>query len=436
MSYGESWGRFPKSKAELVPVQWLHEPLKFESGKSYLPYGQGRSYGDCCLNDGGVQLSTKVLSRVISFDRERGVLRAEAGLTLDEILRVIVPAGWFVPVTPGTRFVSLGGAIANDVHGKNHHAAGTFGRHVRAFELLRSNGQRLLCTATENRDYYSATIAGLGLTGLITWAEVQLKPIHNSSISMESIQFSNLDEFFEISGSSDKDFEYTVAWLDCVSKGSNFGRGIFMRGNHSPADAPQRRASKLRLAVPFDAPSFALNKWTVQAFNSCYYHKQRSKLVQSVTHYEPFFYPLDAVYDWNKIYGKRGFFQFQCVLPPAVSRSGLLQMLKDIVESGNGSFLAVLKEFGNVPSPGMLSFPRPGVTLCLDFANQGEATVSLMRRLDCMTREMGGAMYPAKDAWMSPESFRAYFPSWKEFSKFIDPAFSSSFWRRVTAEGA
>ncbi|MBX7143044.1 MAG: FAD-binding oxidoreductase [Oligoflexia bacterium] len=433
MSYGESWGRYPKTNSTLHPVQWLHEPIKFESDKRYLPYGQGRSYGDCCLNDAGVLLTTNGLSRIISFDRQTGVLRCEAGLTIDEVLRVIVPAGWFVPVTPGTRFVSIGGAIANDVHGKNHHTSGTFGRHVLAFELLRSSGERLLCSPQQNTELFRASIAGLGLTGLITWAEIQLKPIKNAGIEMESVRFSDLEEFFQISGGSEKDFEYTVAWLDCVSSGSAFGRGIFMRGNHSAADAKQCRASRLKLAVPVDAPGFALNRWTVQAFNSCYYNKQRQKSVRSLVHYEPFFYPLDAVLDWNRIYGRRGFFQFQCVLPPTAGKTALSDMLREIVASGNGSFLAVLKEFGDLPSPGMMSFPRPGVTLCLDFANHGEKTACMMKRLDAMTREFGGAMYPAKDAWMTADNFRRYFPCWQEFSKFIDPAFSSSFWRRVSA---
>ncbi|NDC38727.1 MAG: FAD-binding oxidoreductase, partial [Proteobacteria bacterium] len=212
----QSWGRFPAVRQQVLTPAWRSEIAVPSQGFSVLPYGMGRSYGDCCLNDGDAVILTRRLDRLIHFDETQGVLRCEAGVTFEEILHFSVPRGWFLPVTPGTQFVTVGGSIANDVHGKNHHLSGTFGRHIRCFELLRSNGERLLCSPTENRELFCATIAGLGLTGMITWAEVQLKAVRGPYIDVESIKFGSLDEFFEISGESDAQFEYTVAWLDCV----------------------------------------------------------------------------------------------------------------------------------------------------------------------------------------------------------------------------
>lgn len=440
----ESWGRYPAlPPRSIYTPTWLSEcaaPGAWgDASSSVLPYGQGRSYGDCCLNGGNALLTTERLNRFISFDPTNGLLRCEAGMTLGEILAFSVKRGWFIPVSPGTKHVSVGGAIANDVHGKNHHRAGTFGCHVQSFELLRSDGERVLCSREKDSELYAATIAGLGLTGLIGWAEIQLKPIASAQIEMESIRFASLDEFFEISLDSDRRFEHTVAWLDCVHSGATFGRGIFMRGNHArsgrePLSACRPRRPKL--FVPFDLPGFALNYYSVRAFNHFYYYRQRAKTVVQTVAYEPFFYPLDAVGAWNRIYGARGLLQFQCVIPKSKEHAPLRAILKLVIDSGRGSFLAVLKEFGDVGSPGMLSFPRPGVTLCLDFPFRGESTLGLMRRLDELVRGAGGALYPAKDACMPPRSFQEYYPRWKEFSAFIDPKFSSSFWRRVTGEKA
>ncbi len=435
MDVFQSWGKYPAVSQSVRYFQWPWEAIGGRPGVSLLPRGLGRSYGDSCLNADGELLSTQYFDRLISFDTATGILRCESGVSLHQLLAVIVPRGWFVPVTPGTRFVTVGGAVANDVHGKNHHRAGTFGRHVRSFELLRSNGERLLCSPTENPQLFAASIAGLGLTGFIVWVELQLIRIQNPYIGMQSIKFSGLEEFFSISKESDSDSAYTVAWLDCVSSGTGFARGIFMKGNHaeSASGLPAEKRRGLPLRVPFHFPAFALNQLSIRAFNFLYYHKQSAKHVSSTVHYEPFFYPLDAVQDWNKIYGKRGFFQFQCVVPVEDGKRRIEEILSTIVKSGRGSFLAVLKEFGDLSSPGMMSFPRRGVTLCLDFPNQGEATLSLLRRLDDQTRELGGAIYPAKDATMSPANFKSYFPRWQEFGSYIDPHFSSSFWRRVSA---
>lgn len=426
----ESWGRYPRVRQAVLPLGWRTDPLPQTEG-TVLPYGLGRSYGDSCLNDGGTLLATRGLSRLIAFDRSTGVLRSEAGVSLDEIIDFVVPMGWFLPVTPGTRFVTLGGAIANDVHGKNHVLDGTFGCFVRAFELLRSDGSRLLCSPTENAEFFAATIGGLGLTGVITWAEIQLRPIHNPFIQSETIRFGGLDEFYEINAASERDFVYTVAWIDVLAKGRSLGRGLYFRGNHAapiPDGMPTlRRGARIRM--PVDAPGFLVRPWSAKLFNFAYYRKQRRKVQAGLVHLRPFFYPLDAVEEWNRVYGRRGFLQWQCVVP--LDRTAVLPILQEIVRSREASPLVVFKTFGSKASPGMLSFPRPGFTLALDFPIRGDKTFALLDRLDEIVRASGGAIYPAKDARMSPETFRRSFPRLEEFTSFVDPRFSSSFWRRV-----
>jgi FAD/FMN-containing dehydrogenase len=377
-------------------------------------------------------LDCRKLDRFVNFDAETGVLRCEAGVTLEQILEFAVPRGWFLPVTPGTKFVTIGGAIANDVHGKNHHRGGTFGCHVRCFELLRSDGTRRQCSMSDNVDYFRATIGGMGLTGLITWAEVQLKEISSAAIEQEVIRFGNLDEFFELASESDEKFEYTVAWIDCLAKGSDLGRGFFTRGNHA-ADASRgalKRPSH-RIPFPVDPPFAFVNKLTLKLFNAAYYRKQLAKRVRNLTHYDPFFYPLDTIRNWNRIYGSAGLFQYQCVVPPDAAPDAIAEILRRIAKAGTGSFLAVLKMFGKVSSPGLLSFPRPGATLALDFPNRGDQTLELLDQLDDVTRSAGGAVNPSKDARMAAADFRRSFEKCEDYLAFVDPNFSSGFWRRV-----
>ncbi len=431
-----SWGRFPQINQQGVNLAWRSDllPAPLEGTDSLLPYGNGRSYGDVCLNRGGTVLGTRALNRFINFDPESGVLRCESGVMLAEILQLVVPLGWFLPVSPGTRYVTVGGALANDVHGKNHHRAGTFGCHVRALELLRSDGSRSLCTQEENCELYRATIGGLGLTGLVTWVELQLRSIEGPMLKEESLKFANVDEFFRLSEASDQDYEYTVAWVDCASKGSALGRGLFARANHEVSEPVETKVDKgPRISVPFQPPFSLINGLSLKLFNAWWFHRQRERRQTRKVHYQPFFYPLDSIGHWNRIYGPKGLLQYQCVLPGDEGREVLRQMLGAIAKSGNGSFLAVLKIFGNLSSPGLLSFPRPGVTLALDFPNRPDV-FRLLDRLDDMTREVGGAVYPAKDARMSAESFRTYFPAWEQFAEYVDPGFSSSFWRRVAGE--
>lgn len=430
----ESWGRYPVYDATLTQLNWASDfPPARLPHNGMLPVGMGRSYGDVCLLKDGNLLQTRGMDRLLDFDPQTGLLRCEAGVTLAEILDFGVPHGWFLPVTPGTKYVTVGGAIANDIHGKNHHVAGTFGRHVRRFELVRSDGTRMLCSPTENEDWYAATIGGMGLTGLITWAEVQLKPIVSRLIKYEGIQFHGIDEFIALSKAS-QHLEYTVSWIDCVSQGKNFARGIFMQGDHSEIPSPLTQSPEPKLVFPFDLPGIALNRASMSAFNSLYFHKQFKKQVFSLVDYEPFFYPLDKVLHWNRMYGKRGLLQFQCVVPWENGKHAITEILKAITASGLASFLAVLKVFGDVASPGMMSFPAPGITLALDFPIKPDTSFPLFDRLASMTLEFGGRLYPAKDARMTAAQFQAFYPHWQHFARYRDPQISSSFWERVTGE--
>ena len=433
MAIGESWGRTFLASHKLRPRNWAHQSLpENETGETLLAYGLGKSYGDSCLNDGGILMPMQGMEHVISFNRETGILRCEAGITLEAILQLCVPAGWFLPVVPGTKFITLGGAIANDIHGKNHHAAGTFGCHVHAMELLRSDNSRTLCTPKGNKDLFNATIGGLGLTGLITWAEIKLKKISSSCIEMESIKVRDLDEFLDVSANSDQDFEYTVSWLDSLAKGRSSGKGVFLRGNHSTdSNRGLEVHSPPKLPWPIDAPNFLLNRLSIKAFNFLYYNKQLGREKRSTVHYDSFFFPLDSVHDWNRVYGKRGFFQYQFVLPFMEGHKAVREILNIISDSGQGSFLAVIKTFGEVKSPGILSFPQPGVTVALDFPNCGKRTRELFDRMDEIVVSNEGRLYPAKDACMSADAFKRFYPEVEQFLPHMDPAFSSSFWRRV-----
>lgn len=431
-----SWGGLVACDSRLVrPRDWI-SARGAGTEPPVLPYGNGRSYGDSCLNDGGALLMARQLDQVLAFDRESGLVTCEAGLLLDDLLKLVVPSGWFPPVTPGTAFVTIGGALANDVHGKNHHAAGTFGRHVRAFELVRSDGRARICAPDLNADLYAATIGGFGLTGLITQVTLQLMPIASSQMSQETIRFGTLDRFFEIAAQSDATHDYTVAWIDSLASGPSFGRGVFFRANHAPAGTRERLPRRARgLSLPFQPPVSLINRLTLTAFNALYRAAQPRDAAPRSVPYRPFFYPLDKVRHWNRAYGPKGLRQFQCAVPMANARDSVEAMLRLAERSGEASFLTVLKLFGDKLSPGMMSFPMPGATLTLDFPNRGDRTERLLSELDRMAVDAGGRVNPYKDARMSPETFAASFPHWRDFAAHIDPAFSSNFWRRVNQAG-
>jgi FAD/FMN-containing dehydrogenase len=432
-----SWGRLKGQETASIPIFWRHElpELIRRVDGPLLAHGLGRSYGDSCLIEQGQLLLMSPMQKLRWFDTDQGVISCEAGISFAELLDIVVPRGWFVPVTPGTKFVTLGGAIANDVHGKNHHKRGTIGRHIRELELLRSDGEARVCSPSQETELFRATIGGLGLTGVITWATLELIPIRSALIDMESIKTHDLEDFFSLEDDSAEQFEYTVSWIDCMAKGARRGRGLFLRGNHAKEGhpAPEYAAqSQWKVSVPCDAPGWLLNPWSIRIFNEIYYHKQRRRYVTSRTALDPFFYPLDMILHWNRLYGKRGLLQYQCVLPP--DRKDELRQLFDVIAaSGQGSFLAVIKKFGDLPSPGLLSFPREGYTLTLDFCQLGSRSQQLFRTLDRMVIEAGGRLYPAKDALMSAQTFQAGYPQWQELKRHIDPKFQSAFWKRVSS---
>lgn len=427
-----SWGRYPRVQHQSIyKVYWSEQVqpiLASSAASSCLPYGLGRSYGDSCLNEGRNLIDCSRLDRILSFDRQTGALICEAGTSLADILNVAVPAGWFLPVTPGTKFVTVGGAIANDVHGKNHHCAGSFGLHVRRLLLCRSDRGILECGPHQNSDLFQATIGGLGLTGVILSTEIALKPIVSDRIEAQSIPFQSMAQFLALSAESDDKFEYTVAWIDCLS--SKPLRGIFSRGNHANSTdrAPEYRS---RPGVSSSAPAFLLNRWNAKLFNSFYFHWKSLRKSPGSVSIDPFFYPLDSIRHWNLAYGSSGFLQYQFVIPESAC-DAVEELLGRIAKDGAGPFLAVLKRFGSLASPGMLSFPRPGITLALDFPMRGERTLRILEWLDQAVEQSGGALYPAKDARMSPQMFERSFPNWRDFSPYVDPVLSSSFWRRVT----
>ena len=435
MNSFESWGRVPRLQQSEAVIPWI-EPKSviehFKSSKSSsLPVGMGRSYGDSCLapKDGQI-ISVLGHSRILSFDQNTGVIRCQSGITFDDLLNFCIPKKWFLPVSPGTKYITLGGAVANDVHGKNHHKRGNFGHWVKSLQLIRSNGEVITCSQNNNSDYFKATVGGLGLTGIIDWVEFQLIPIDSSYLDVEIIPFSNVEKYFDLSEAS-QDFEYTVSWVDTQSEDTHLGRGLYIRGNHSKKSAGLD-LHRQKFGFPLEMPEFLVNSLTSKVFNSVYYRKTFLKPKELLQHYDPFFYPLDAIRSWNKVYGKRGFYQYQCVLPPSHARKGTIQLLEMVSRSGLSSPLTVLKDFGDLPSLGFLSFPRAGTTLALDIPNTGSESLNLMQKMDDVVLGSGGAIYPAKDARMSKEMFKKSFPQLDTFLKFKDPKLTSHFFERVT----
>lgn len=425
-----SWGRYPKTRASAVPVFDRHLSELPQVDGTLLPYGNGRSYGDVALNDGGHLLLASKLDKFISFDAATGVLSCEAGVLLADILDLVVPLGWFLPVTPGTRYVTVGGAIANDVHGKNHHLRGSFGNHVRRLLLLRSDRGVVDCSSNANADLFAATIGGLGLTGLILVADLQLMKIPGPYLHTETRRFVGLERFLELSAESERDWEYTVSWVDCLAGGKQGVRGIFSRARHT-SEAPLRPFKpRTWPAIPVCPPFSLVNPLSLRVFNELYYRATPARGLESRQHYQPFFYPLDQVPRWNLLYGPHGFLQHQCVIPFASSEA-LKEIFAAIAREGQGSFLAVLKAFGDIDSLGLLSFPRRGITLALDFPIRGSRTFEFLEGLDRIVLDAGGAVYPAKDARMSQQTFERGFPRAAEFARYRDPKFESSFWRRV-----
>ena len=429
-----SWGRVCRRPQGVATPRFRSELpglMASPDTATVLACGLRRSYGDTCLNSEGATIDMRGLNRFMAFDEATGVLCAEAGLSLSTLLAFALPRGWFLPTTPGTRFVTLGGAVANDVHGKNHHSAGSFGCHVRSFGLVRSDGFRGAVTAGNDPRLFAATIGGLGLTGIIEWVEIQLERVPSAFLEVETLPYGDLDEFWALAKESVIHFEHTVAWIDAASGGSKFGRGVFSRANWRAKGEFVVHRDRTWKDLPFDAPLFLLNPSLVAGFNAIYWRANRPR--RNVDHFARFFYPLDEIRNWNRLYGKRGMYQYQCVVPPDAAPRAVDLLLREVTRSGQASFLTTLKTFGKRASLGLLSFPRPGATLALDFPNRDRDTLELLSRLDSIVLEAGGAIYPAKDGRIGADLFQRFFPKWQEFLKYKDKRMSSDFWRRAVA---
>ncbi|MDX1352655.1 MAG: FAD-binding oxidoreductase [Thiomicrorhabdus sp.] len=430
------WGRYPIIKTQsrypnqpgLVTnaVETFAKMQDFEVSEptTYVARGLGRSYGDSSLAQHSINLSK--LDQFIHFDEISGELCCAAGVSFAEILRVFVPKGWFLPVTPGTQFVTVGGAIASDVHGKNHHIDGAFCEHVSSLKLCLASGEVVECSQIHHPHLFRATCGGMGLTGVILQATFNLKPIETAFITETTYKTSNLEETLNLFEEHDS-ATYSVAWIDCLASGNALGRSLLMLGEHASKSELEednsantagnilKTAGTSKLNMPFDLPAFTLNSWSVKTFNALYYGKVRQQQNQRIVHYDPFFYPLDSIQNWNRMYGKNGFVQYQFVIPKAAGLVGLTEILTEIVNSKRGSFLAVLKVFGK-GNDNYLSFPEEGYTLALDF-KMDSTLLAFLNKLDAIVLQYGGKLYLTKDARMSEQMFKQSYPQWQEFQK-------------------
>jgi len=416
-----NWGNYPVMNSDERFFSYEDQLRQLvKEGRDFIPRGNGRCYGDASLAK--ETLNCLKFDKILSFDTTQGILECQSGLTLDAILEVIVPKGWFLPVTPGTKFITIGGAVGSDVHGKNHHVDGTFSNHSLRMDIILASGEKVTCSPEENVDLFEATCGGMGLTGVIATVTFQLKKIESSYIRQKQIKASNLEEIIELFEKY-KHYTYSVAWIDCLKKGDHFGRSILILGEHATQEElPEKyRKEPLKLPVkkaipfPFNLPSWVLNSFTVKMFNMLYYGKNLHKEINNVVSYEPFFYPLDAFLNWNRGYGKKGFVQYQFVLPME-ARQGLVEILKKISDKGLGSFLAVLKVFGRQES--MISFPKEGYTLALDFPVRPDL-FPFLDELDQIVLQYGGRLYMSKDARMKPEVLQKGYPRLEEFKNIV-----------------
>jgi FAD/FMN-containing dehydrogenase len=406
------WGRHPRIDAAILrPLTSSQAGRQVVETLSLLARGMGRSYGDSALAPHLQNL--RGLDHLLAFDEASGTLTCEAGTLLADVLEVFVPRGWFLPVTPGTRFVTVGGAIACDVHGKNHHRDGCFSAFVENFDLLSASGESIRCSRGEHADLFHATCGGMGLTGIIVAATLKLRRIGSAFVRQTTFKAANLDEALD-RFDAESATTYSVAWIDCLQRGRGMGRSLVMLGEHAD-DGDYAMAHKRPMSLPVDLPDFALNHYSIAAFNTLYYHRIQARESTARVHYEPYFYPLDGLLHWNRMYGKRGFAQYQFVIPKAAGRDALKAMLAKIADSGRGSFLAVLKTCG----PGNdnpLSFPVEGWSLALDF-KADDGLWPLLDELDAMLLAAGGRLYLTKDCRMSEQTFKQSYPRWREFQQ-------------------
>lgn len=410
------WGRFPSLHHSVFTPRSQSDLYRFickNDNPKTIAYGNGRSYGDSALSDCVVD-GRQVQHYFLDFDAQQGLITCQAGVTLDEILHVIVPKGWFLPVTPGTRYITLGGAIASDVHGKNHHQAGCFSEYITDLNLLKADGSMTQCDPNNNTDLFRATCGGMGLTGIILSATIRLKAIASTQINQTTYKTKNLRETFTVF-ERNQNRSYSVAWIDCFAKKKSLGRSLVSLGEFAE-DGIITMAKKKARTMPRWFPSFMLNSWTIQLFNILYYHRQRQPVKKDHIHYEQFFYPLDSIQHWNRMYGRRGFIQYQFILPKTTSFEGLQTILRTIADSGQGSFLAVLKLHGKA-NKNWLSFPMEGYSLALDFKIK-DSLWPLLKQLDQLVLQYRGRFYLAKDARVSREVFEQGYPYIEKFRQY------------------
>jgi len=416
-----NWGNYPSMITDERTFSFTEELREYvRTTDSFIPRGNGRCYGDASLAERTI--CTIKFDKIISFDTASGIFECQSGLTLDRVLEVIVPKGWFLPVTPGTKFITVGGAVASDIHGKNHHVDGCFSQHVKEMDVMLNDGNIVTCSPDHNSDLFEATCGGMGLTGIITKIKFGLKKIETSYIRQKQIKAKNLEEIIGLFEEY-KHYTYSVAWIDCLKKGKQFGRSILLLGehasvsdlNHKQKKNPLKLPAKKQITFPFNLPSWVLNKVTVKTFNFLYYGKKLKKEINNVVSYEPFFYPLDAILEWNRGYGKKGFIQYQFVLP-LEAKQGLIEILHCIGNKGVGSFLAVLKIFGKQES--LIGFPMEGYTLALDMPVR-KGLFEFLDELDEVVLKFGGRLYMSKDARMKPEVLKKGYPRLQQFREII-----------------
>lgn len=411
------WGRYPLVDAEIhTPSSRTSAQLLLGASKGapVIARGMGRSYGDSALAARVINCTN--LNYLLDFDPLAGVVHCGSGVTLADLLEVFVPRGWFLPVTPGTKYVTVGGAIASDVHGKNHHLDGCFSAHVASFNLMLASGEILPCSATVHQDLFRATCGGMGLTGVILDVTLKLRPVRSALIDQTTLKADNLEEALALFGAH-ADATYSVAWIDCMTSGEAMGRSLLMLGEHAEGVDDVEFAAQARrpLSVPMDMPSQLLNRYSIAAFNTLYFHRVLGRESSARIHYEPFFYPLDGILHWNRLYGKNGFTQYQFVIPADAGLAGLTAIMKKITASRRGSFLAVLKAFGQ-KNQNYLSFPLKGYTLALDFKLE-DGLFALLDELDNMVLDYGGRIYLSKDCRMGEVTFKNSYLNWHQFQR-------------------
>ena len=416
MSWLSNWNNYPIVEAEISNPYFTEEiPGLLSQGKPVIARGNGRCYGDASL--GSKVISMLELNHALLFNEVEGIFRCQAGMLLSEILQIIMPKGWYLPVTPGTKFITIGGALASDIHGKNHHKEGSFADHVVSVKVLKPNGHVEECSAKLNPTLFWFTAGGMGLTGIILEVAIRLKRIESPFITQRQVKAKCLDEIIEMFAEY-SNYTYSVAWIDCLKRGKSFGRSILILGEHATKEEANDRRLKqsFDIRVPFVFPSGILNPITIKAFNAVFYTKNYKRIIDSIVSSEKFFYPLDGILDWNRIYGRRGFIQYQFVVPKEIGKKAISEILKKITEKGWGSFLAVLKAFG--PGSVPLTFQMEGYTLALDIP-MNKNLLKFLDLLDEMVRDFGGRIYLSKDARMKPEIFFATYPQGNDFAQYI-----------------